>query len=123
MKLRTIVAAVDFSGPSDAAFAQALAWAKEFGARLYVLHCYEIPRPGIAEYQLSIPDTVWERVQQGAAAGVETFAERARAAGVEVDVELCEEPPARGIRSSAERLGADLLVLGTHGHKIGRAHV
>jgi nucleotide-binding universal stress UspA family protein len=117
LKLQTIVAAVDFSDPSEAAFARALVWAREFSAQLCVLHCYEIPRPGVGEYQVAIPDTLWERVQQGAMDAVEAFAERARAEGIEATGEVCEGPPAEGIRLTAERLGADLVVLGTHGHR------
>jgi nucleotide-binding universal stress UspA family protein len=117
VNFQTIVAAVDFSEPSEGAFAQAIAWAREFGAQLRVLHCYEIPRPGLGEYQVPIPDTLWERVQRGAAERVDALVDQARAEGLEAVGEVCEGPPAEGIRLSVERLGADLVVLGTHGHR------
>jgi nucleotide-binding universal stress UspA family protein len=86
-----------------------------------VLHCYEIPRPGLGEYQIPIPDTVWERVQTGARERVEALVDQARAEGLEAAGEVCEGPPAEGIRVNVERLGADLVVLGTHGHRgVGR---
>ena len=50
MEIRTILVGVDFSAPSEVALEAAIAWAREFGARLRLLHGYELPRPGVAEW-------------------------------------------------------------------------
>ena len=60
----TILVGVDFSEPSEAAFEQALAWSRLSGARLRVLHAYEVPRPGVAEYRVAIPDALWADVRR-----------------------------------------------------------
>jgi nucleotide-binding universal stress UspA family protein len=60
-------------------------------------------------------------VQTGARECVDGLVDQARAEGLEAVGEVCEGPPAQGIRLNAERLGADLVVLGTHGHRgVGR---
>lgn len=116
MEIRTILVGVDFSEPSEAAFEVALAWAREFGARLRLLHAYELPRPGVAEYRVDIPDTLWERVRSGALQAVNALRERAVARGVEASAEVCEGPAAEALARAAEQ-EADLLVVGTHGHR------
>jgi nucleotide-binding universal stress UspA family protein len=49
---------------------------------------------------------------------IERIAKELRAAGLEVDAVLAAGDPAQEIASAAEREGADLIALATHGHRL-----
>ncbi|MEN8181113.1 MAG: universal stress protein [Myxococcota bacterium] len=122
LSIETILVPVDFSAHSKAALIRAIDLARDVGARLHLLHCYEVPYPGVAEYQVAIPDTVWERVREVAARRIEELREQAASAGVEVSTDVSSEPAANAIATVAERIGADLIVMGTRGNT-GLEHV
>lgn len=49
---------------------------------------------------------------------LERMAKELRAAGLEVDAVLAAGDPAKEIAAAAEREGADLIALATHGHRL-----
>jgi nucleotide-binding universal stress UspA family protein len=114
--VQTILVPVDFSAHSEAALTQAVELAREFEARIHLLHCYEVPYPGVAEYQVAIPDTIWERIREAATRSLEELREKAAAGGVETTADVSREPPSEAIAAAAKRLGADLIVVGTRGN-------
>lgn len=114
--IRTILVPIDFSSYSLAALERARDLARQSGARLHLLHCYEIPTPGFEQYRLALPETVWERIREGAERRLAELAEKAAAPGLTVTSELCADPPGQSIAAVAQRIGADLVVMGTHGN-------
>jgi nucleotide-binding universal stress UspA family protein len=104
--IRSILLATDFSAHSAAAAALACALARDYGARLHVLHVLPLPilyGEGISAVP---PDDQEER----ATAQLEQIG-----AGLEVGRRLSEGDPATEILEAARTLPCDLIVLGTHG--------
>ena len=114
--IRTILVPIDFSSHSLAALERARDLARSTGSGLHLLHCYEVPTPGFDQYRLALPETVWERIREGAERRLTELARKATAAGFAVTSELCADPPGQAIAAVARRIGADLVVMGTHGN-------
>ena len=102
--LRNVVLAYDGSGASDRAFEHALDLAKEAHASLHVVAVAwtaEIEtRVGLDKVRLDC----WTRL--------DTLRERGIAAHVDVAVEVAEGGPSEQIVAAADRVGADLLIIG-----------
>lgn len=104
-----ILAATDFSPASDRAVAFAADLASGLEAKLSVVHCYEPPYP----YPVPLPPEFVEKVREKLERRCEELRVRAGAA-----VALLREgSPWTEIVSAAGEVGADLIVLGTHGHR------
>jgi nucleotide-binding universal stress UspA family protein len=103
--LKTILAAVDFSEPSQQALDAAVSMAAAFDATLHVVHVFELPIPAVSPYEVAIPE-----------AYLADAAAHAGSKGARVETHLGEGPAARSICRTAEEIGADLIVMGTHGH-------
>jgi nucleotide-binding universal stress UspA family protein len=114
--VRAILVPVDFSPHSLAALERARDLARASGSSLHLLHCYEIPAPGFDQYRIALPETVWERIREGAERRLEELAAEAAALGLSVTSELSADPPGQAIAAVARRIGADLVVMGTHGN-------
>jgi nucleotide-binding universal stress UspA family protein len=97
--IRTILVAVDFSRASILALDEAIDLAATVGARVVVLHAYQLSpmaAPIVGSWQLS--NVI------GARSG----------RGVEIVPALRNGRPREQIQIVAEQVGADLIVLGTH---------
>jgi nucleotide-binding universal stress UspA family protein len=118
-RFKTIVTALDFSDSAPDALDAALALAAaEPESRLHLLHVLPDPVPRLWADELPPPDVpAVERAWfDGALAQLAALAvSRALDPGaVTMAVEM--GTPAREIASYAERHGADVIVLGSHGH-------
>jgi nucleotide-binding universal stress UspA family protein len=125
-----IVVGVDGSTGSEAALAGALAESRLRGARLRVIHAYQIPAlafgdvgigaPGTAARAAAVSEDI-ESVRSAAEEHAKSLAETAlRRAGADavrdLEIELdAVEGPAAQVLIEAGR-GADLLVVGSRGH-------
>jgi len=120
LKIQKIVCPVDFSNCSQQALKYAQELATQFGAELSIVHAYEDPAayvtpmpmsgyvgPG-AELLLELRKQLESRLEQ-------TRADTEKA-GVRVRAELLEGAPYRVVLDWAKEYGADLIVIGTHGH-------
>ncbi|HEX2674114.1 MAG TPA: universal stress protein [Polyangiaceae bacterium] len=121
--VKIMVCPVDFSAPSEAGLDQAIAWAHAIGARLHVVHVFQtlafvLPMSGYIGPQADLLLRMRDRCETELKRAVE----RAVAAGVPADYELMEGVPDQEIVGCAQRLKADAIVIGTHGHS-GLAHV
>lgn len=122
MRLREILVPVDFSAPSERALERAIDLARTFGSRIHLLHSYAVPVQGVMPYDFAVPDHVWQGIRDAAERRLEALREKVAAAGVEASAELSEEMPAEAVVKAAGARGADLVVMGTHGHS-GLKHV
>lgn len=112
-KIERMLVPTDYSPCADQALAWAVLHARTFGAALTVLH--------VIEHHLHLsPAGVGDDLQEGDLEKdrrhLESYvAERLGGAGVQVDhlVEIGE--PHLRIREVARRIGADLIIMGTHG--------
>lgn len=110
LAIRTILHPTDFSAYSDYAFRLACALARDYGARLVLLHVAKLPVMAYGEGVVP-PDPVlyrehlWERLQQVQTGDVKIPAE----------YRLMEGDAATEILRIADETHADLILLGTHG--------
>jgi nucleotide-binding universal stress UspA family protein len=119
IELRRILCPIDFSDASRRALDHAVAIAKWYGSDITLLHVSALaPVAPIAPYPGSMPPELIGLTQvdkDRLFSDLEAFAEREKAAGVRVTPALREGSAASEILEAAERLPADLLVMGTHG--------
>lgn len=114
--IRRILYATDFSSASRAAFARAIALAKENRAQLTVAHVLA-PMMAVGDAAMSA-DTYAELEAAGRRYGTTqlgALVAKARKAGVRARAALLEGIAAEEIVRAARRAHADLLVIGTHG--------
>jgi nucleotide-binding universal stress UspA family protein len=114
LTLTRVLCATDFSAVSAKAERYAIALAQRFGARLALLHV-DPPIPLAAPYgEIPVDLALFDEQRRTADREMLAARERAKAAGLEVEVEIRGGSPAREILEVA-RQGVDLLVIGTHG--------
>jgi nucleotide-binding universal stress UspA family protein len=111
-----ILVAVDFSEHSSRALDVAIDFALMFGARVDLVHAFDVPVPFVTPYEVAVPDTFMQEARESAKKKLSVELERVIAAGVEANSHLTEVPAATAITRVAEEIGADLLVMGTRGH-------
>ncbi len=114
--VRRILVPLDFSRQAAPVLEWALHLATEHRSSIVLLHVYHLP----VEFQqlegAYLPADFWANVKQEAEQQLGLHAERVRAGGIEVEAQVREGYPATVIVEEAESRGADLVVLGTHGH-------
>ena len=110
-----ILVPVDFSDHSARALAYSVDLAKAFGSSVHLLHCYQINLGGVSPYGIVIPENLDRDVREAASRQLDEWAERVRSAGIEVEVTVSPIFPSEAIANVAERIQADLIVMGTRG--------
>jgi len=111
-----VLVAVDLSPASEQVIAAAERVARALGAELYVLHVAE-PEPDFVGYDAGPPivrDQVAEQHRREHRA-VQALAERLRTAGIDATALLIRGPTVDTTLREAERLGAELIIVGSHG--------
>jgi nucleotide-binding universal stress UspA family protein len=114
--IKHILVAHDFEPDSDAALDYALGLARPLGARITLLHTYEIPSMGAPEVLVMATD--WTK-QIGAVSreSLAKVAERAGASGTPIAAEVREGSTWREVESFAREHHVDLVVVGSHGRR------
>ena len=112
MSIHKILVATDFTEASDAAIESALDLASRLGASVTLAHTYELPTYGIGDPNLVMPMVeVASDLSRTLEQTMENEVETRRYRGVPL-----------AINAVAEEIGADLIIVGTHG-RTGLAHV
>jgi nucleotide-binding universal stress UspA family protein len=114
LDIRKILVPVDFSGPSKRALDAAVGLAGKFGADLHLLHCCQLHPIGLGNEML-IPPSVDQTIQESASRLLAEWAGKAAGRGAVVHEHLSTGAPSGEIAALAEKLGADLIVMGTRG--------
>jgi nucleotide-binding universal stress UspA family protein len=114
MRIAKIAVGIDFSPESDRAVEHAIRVARLAGAGLTLIHVAPVP-PTFRER----PDDPWaalirERLAENRARLAE-LRERLSGQGVEVSHVVADGDPDEALPEAAHDLGADLIVVGTHG--------
>ncbi len=112
-----VLACVDLSPVTEGVVSAATRLAGALGAELTLLHV-GAPEPEFVGYDVG-PDTVRDAVAQSLRREhreLEDWRQHALERGVEVRALMVQGPTAEKLLSQAEGLGADYLVLGSHGH-------
>lgn len=109
-----ILVGVDFSATSERALALATHMAERLGAELLLLHVYQIPAFAFPETIVPAPPETIDRLIAEARTHLGALADRVRARGLRVDIDLVPGAPFAEIVSRAKQ-GFDMIVVGTHG--------
>lgn len=103
--LTTVAIASDFSEPASVAVAWGHRLAALHGARVVLIHVLGTA----SDHHLT---------EDEARRGLDGIAASLRAEGLRVDIEMASGAVASVLHSVAERVGADVLVIGSHGHGV-----
>ena len=117
MNVSTILVPTDFSADADKALSTATELAKLFGARIVIIHAYQVNIPVVSPIAggYALPQGFYEDLRSQAIAQVEKLAQQAASEGIEVTGIALQERAAVAIAAHAESLPADLIVMGTRG--------
>ena len=111
-RYRKILLATDGSGPAEQAAGHGVSLARQLGATLTVLSVVDTRRAfGTGIYRGEVSGSLRQEGERALA----TVSDLARDARLEPELQLIEGSPADVIVGEAERSGADLIVLGSHG--------
>jgi len=103
------------NGPADQTILRhVIGLAKLSGAEVILLHVAD----GWAARNMEQLNLKESEEMKDDRAYLERMAKDLRAAGLEVDAVLAAGDPAKEIAAAAEREGADLIALATHGHRL-----
>jgi nucleotide-binding universal stress UspA family protein len=111
-----LLVALDFADLTERLLAVAHNTARATQAEVYLLHVAE-PEPSFIGYQAG-PQVVREQVAhefREQHRRLQSHAEALRGEGIPATALLVQGPTAQTILAEAARLGADLIVMGTHG--------
>ncbi len=120
--MKKIIAAVDFSDATSAVIAAAAEIAKAFGADLHLLHVIE-PEPTYTAYGFT-PDefpaiqTFHNETRTRAQKTLDETAAKVATANLKPITHLGDGSPLHVLMEAVETIGADLVVLGSHGHGV-----
>jgi nucleotide-binding universal stress UspA family protein len=111
---RQILCAIDFSDTAEAARETAVELAHTHGGELVLVHVFtEFPLyPEVAAVEV---ERVWNEQRQWVERSLADRVEAATGRGVRARWLLETGVPAEAIADTAARIGADLIVIGTHG--------
>jgi nucleotide-binding universal stress UspA family protein len=115
--MRTILAPVDFSGITSAVVERAVELGRAVGGRVVVLHVAAPPIiPGDNTAMVVDLSRMSAKEAAGAASHLARIKSQLREKGIEAETVATGGMPAAQILDQAEKLGADYIVMGSHGH-------
>ncbi len=106
----------DFSETAEVALTYALDLAQKLGATVTVVHSFEVPVYGFPEGPALVPEMA-AQIEEASESALEAVIKRASRPGLVPDSKLRQGPPWREIEATAKEIGADLIVMGTHGRR------
>lgn len=123
LAFRRVLVPLDFSERARKALRHGRGLAKQFGAKLILLHVVEpMVYPSDLGYTPVLSDELTAQVQQESTARLDEAVKAEQARGIECEGVLRSGRPYLEITAAAEELDADLIVLTTHGYT-GLKHV
>jgi nucleotide-binding universal stress UspA family protein len=112
-----ILAPTDFTEASELAVDWAVALAERVGARITLMHAYEIPIIGFPDGALVATADVATRLADASRTGLDSAVARRRGGKIPFDGILRTGIPWEEINNVAEEIDASLIVIGTHGRR------
>ena len=112
----SILFATDFSENSDLAFDYALSLARQYGARIELVHVINEPIDLRGFYVPHVSfDNLEKEIEDGARKMMDKFCSTKMADFTNYGTHVCTGIPYEEILNKAEELGVSLVVIGTHG--------
>jgi nucleotide-binding universal stress UspA family protein len=119
---KRILVAMDFSEQGERALEAALELGSRFRAEVHLVHALEVALPLFEPYAVVLPADWIGEARRLALEKLEKAQAQVKARGLSGSTHLGDVPAAHAIADRARAIGADLVVLGTHGHT-GLKHV
>jgi len=113
---KRVLVATDFSEQAAKALEAAVALAARNRAEVHLIHALEVALPLFEPYAVVIPADWVGEARRLAQEKLAKAHEVVRARGLGGTTHLGDVPAAHAIAERARELGADLVVMGTHGH-------
>lgn len=118
MKLPSVILVpTDFGDAADRAFDYGVELAKRFDAEVVLLHSFEIPLIGFPDGATVATAELTSRIVQSAQGALDEAVATRKDAGAAVRALLRQGDPSQTVLSVAQEIGADLIVMGTHGRR------
>jgi nucleotide-binding universal stress UspA family protein len=117
LSIKRILVPIDFTETSDKALDFALELAERFEAQVTAMHAYEIPVIGFPDGALVATVDIATRIQEAGRKGLDAAVAARSGRGIKLDSILREGRAWEEIKTLAEELPVDLIVIGTHGRR------
>lgn len=115
--MKTFLVPVDFSAVTDEVIDTAVTFARAFGGKVHLIH---VVQPPVVTSEFALPvEVLQEAITAGEKAGKEklhAYVEIIRKAGLGAEARVAHGPPVLLIREEAEKVKADYIIMGSHGH-------
>lgn len=115
--MKTFLVPVDFSAVTDDVVDTAVTFARAFEGKVNLIH---VVQPPVVTSEFALPVEVLQEAmnagEKAAKTKLDAFAEMFRQAGIACEARVAHGPPVSMIREEAERVQADYIVMGSHGH-------
>ena len=119
---KTILVPTDFSEAAGVALDYAVELAAKLGAAVHVVHAFELPLVGFPDGTMTISAEMASRIIDAAQKALDELAKKHASRNIELHTFLEQADPRDAVLSAAKKVGADLIVMGTHGRRgIARA--
>ncbi len=115
MTPKTILVPTDLGAGADEALEYACDLARPFGARIHLVSAIAIPALGVPELGVAMTGTVVDGMLADNLRGLEALIDRNKHRGTFGNPILKSGDPVDIINETAKELGADLIVMTTHG--------
>jgi nucleotide-binding universal stress UspA family protein len=115
MEIKTILTPTDFSGDAERAIETAVALAKSHGAMLHLLHVVQPPVQPMGPEMTVAPIAFWRELHEAGIKRLANTKKKLDAQGVRCEIEVVDDVPGFAIAAAAERVHADLIVMGSRG--------
>jgi nucleotide-binding universal stress UspA family protein len=112
---KTILVPTDLGEGSEAALDYACDLARPFGARIHLVSAVSIPALGVPELGVAMTGSVVDGMMADTLHGLEALIERNKHRGAFAKPVLKSGDPVDIINETATEVGADLIVMTTHG--------
>lgn len=116
-RMQKILVATDFSEPAHRALAYALELAQRVGAEVVLVHAYQIPVYGFPDGAYIPAADMASQLGSAAQEMLDRTVNEHANRGVKLTGILRQGVPRREVNAVAREMGADLIVVGTHGRR------
>jgi nucleotide-binding universal stress UspA family protein len=119
---KTLLVPTDFSPAAETALDRALELAAATGAKVYVMHAYQLPIVGFPDGVMIPSAEIASNIITWAQSELAACVARRSESSVEIVPILKQADPREAVLAVAEEISADLVIMGTHGRRgIARA--
>ena len=115
LAFQKIVVPIDFSDHASRALDMAIDLAKQSKGKIHLVHSYPINPILLSPYGVAMPPDIERSFREASDKQLKEWATRASKAGIEVEIVTSSDAPSEAIVRHAEKIHADLIVMGTRG--------